>query len=400
MNQRMRNPSVFIMLSLATFMMMAHSSLPAHAISPTPVVGVWSSAYGSSVISDISKVAGTSLTVDLNVTNAPAFNGYDLTLFYDPAYLRAVSIDVHTGTVFNNPFVARDDLSSAGAIRIAVVNVGSAFTGGAGVIVHILFNVTGNGVSPIVLAAPTTNPSFWAQSWTELVLGSSAIDIQTADGYFRNIPGDSGPVASFTVSPLSPQEGDAVIFDSSGSFDRDNSNDVNRGIAEYVWEFSHGTSERTVYPVVLHQFTQILGFNLYGNFSVRLTVIDSDQHFEGMKTGRVQVGTTVPPTRNFAISTNTIPRNIPPGSSMSYQIGLLSLGGFSGPVSLSATVVPLVQNGPATSLPAKVNLHLVSASAVLTVQTSTSTPPGRYGIVVVASRAQLFHSAIVFLTVD
>jgi len=400
MNERTQKPSVLILMSLTALMIIAPYSSPARAISPGPFVGVWSSTYSSSVVWDTSKTPGTSITVDLNVTNAPAFNGYDLTLFYDPAYLNAVSIDVQTGTVFNNPFIAKNDLSSDGTIRLAVVNVGSAFSTRTGVLAHITFNVTGIGVSPIVLAAPTTNPSFWAQSWTELVLGASAIDIRTADGYFRNVPEDSGPVATFTVSPPSPQEGDAIVFDASGSLDRDNNHDINKGVAEYIWEFSDGTSDRTIYPVVLHQFTQILGFNLYGNFSVRLTVTDSDQHFEGMRTERVQVGTIMPSTKNFAISTNTIPRNISPGSSMTYQIGLLSLGGFSGPVGLSATIVPLVQNGPTPSMPAKVNLHLVSASTVLAVNTSASTPPGRYSIVVLASRAQLYHLAIVFLTVD
>jgi hypothetical protein len=396
-----QKPLVLGVLSLAILIMSIHSLPPVHASSPMPVVGIWSNTYGSSLISDTSLLPNTLVSVEINATNAPPFNGYDLTLFYDSTYLKAVSVDVKTGTAFNNPFIVQSDLVIDGRVRLAVVNVGSAFTDGNGIIAHINFNITGKGASPLVLAAGTINPSQWSQSWTELVLGSSPIEIGTSDGYFRNVPGDPGPSASFTFSPLAPQEGDSVVFDASTSFDHDQNNGVNKGIARYIWEFGDGTSDNTVYPGDIHRFTQVFGFNFYGNFSVRLTVVDSDQQFEGMKTARVQIGTATPPTRNFEISTNTIPRGVVAGSSVTYSIGLQSLGGFSGPVSLLVSLIPTLLNGPTTSIPARVNLRASGATSVsLTVHTGTITPPGRYTIIITASRAQLSHSGIVFLTVD
>ncbi|HYY92248.1 MAG TPA: hypothetical protein VE955_09690 [Candidatus Dormibacteraeota bacterium] len=38
-------------------------------------------------------------------------------------------------------------------------------------------------------------------------------------------------------------------------------------------------------------------------------------------------------------------------------------------------------------------------TTVLVVHTSTNTPPGRYGIIIIASRGQLLSYALVYLTV-
>src|SRR4029077_3161294 len=107
-------------LSLAILMISIHSLAPVHATSPLPVVGIWSLAYGSSLISDTSLVPNMLVSVEINVTNAPPFNGYDLTLFYDSTYLKAVSVDVKTGTDFNNPFIVQSDLVIDGRVRLAV----------------------------------------------------------------------------------------------------------------------------------------------------------------------------------------------------------------------------------------------------------------------------------------
>lgn len=383
--------------------MSVHYPAPVRGDTTAPIIGIWSDTYASSVISDPTILPNSTITVDINVTNAPAFNGYDLTLFYDPAYLTPSFVDVRTGAAFSNPFVGVDDIS-LDRIHLAVVNLGGAYLGGTGVLARINFTVVATGVSPLTLASPTTHPSIWSQSWTQMVMGYNEIPTNTSDGYFSNVPGNSGPVASFNFSPVSPIEGDTIVFDASSSFDPDNKSGPSHGLAYYIWEFDDGITEVTTFPTDAHRFATIISFgnlgDFYGNFSVRLTVVDSDQHYEGMVTHRVDVGHVSPPSRDFTLWTNRLPRSVTPGLSMTYSIVLTPLGGFTGPIALKARVAPSIQNGPTISLANRVNLKGTSqVTVVLTVKTSSSTPPGQYNIVITTSRAQLTHYDLVYLTV-
>src|SRR5207237_7936919 len=119
---------------------------------------VWSSAYGSSNVTDTTLVVGAILTIEINVMGAPAFNGYEFSLYYDPGFLRAQSMDFTTGTVFNAPFVARHDLCQAGTVAVAVVNLGSSFSGGGGILLLIQFLFISVGVGPLTLAQGTASP--------------------------------------------------------------------------------------------------------------------------------------------------------------------------------------------------------------------------------------------------
>ena len=400
MNQGFRRISSFLTISLAILLVSAHYSQPVRGNITTPTIGIWSETYGSSVISDPTVLPDSTITVDINVTNAPAFNGYDLTLFYDPAYLAPSFVDVRSGAAFSNPFVGVDDVS-LDRIHLAVVNLGGPFLGGAGVLARINFTVAGIGVSPLTLASPTTHPSIWAHSWTQMVMGYDEISTNTSDGYFSNVPGNSGPVASFTFSPVSPIEGDTIVFDASSSFDPDNGSGASHGIAYYIWEFDDGITEVTAFPTDAHRFATFAGLgDFYGNFSVRLAVVDSDQHYEGMIAHRVDVGQTTPPSRDFTLWTNRLPRSVTPGLSMTYSIVLTPKGGFTGLVGLRARVVPSIQYGPTISLVHKVNIKGTSQyMTVLTVKTSSLTPPGQYSIIITTSRGQLRHFDLVYLTV-
>lgn len=401
MNSGSRRFCSLLTISLAILLLSVHYSPPVRGNVTTPNIGIWSEAYASSAIVDPTILPNSIITVDINVTNAPAFNGFDLTLFYDQVYLQPVFIDVRGGA-FANPFIGAED-ATGGSIRLAVVDVGGDFAGGSNTLARISFNVTGIGVSPLTFAAPTTHPSIWSQSSTQLVLGYSEIQVTTLDGYFTNVAGNNGPAASFTFSPVSPIEGDTVVFDASSSFDPANNHGVNSGISEYIWDFGDGYSDITPYPADTHRFAYIFLANavdnFYGNFSVRLTVVGSGQQFEGMITQRVEIRQMSPPSTNFRLDTNSIPRSVTPGLSMTYAITLTSVGGFTGPVVLRAKVVPSVPYGPTTSFAKKINQVRSQITVVLTVRTSSSTPPGYYNIVVSATRAQLSQNAIVYLTV-
>jgi len=296
MNQRAKKFSIIVLLTIA-LLMLAYQQTPIVHASLLPTIGIWSEAYASPNIVDPSIIPGTTITVDINVTNAPAFNGYDLIMYWDPTYLQIQFVNVRGG-VFTNPFVGAEDIS-AGQIRLAVVNIGNPYTGGSGVLAQIQFNATGRGVSPLTLAAATTQPSRQSQSSTQLVYGYAEISTTTEDGYFSNLPGNPGPIANFTFAPQAPLSGDTITFNASESVDPDNSGAANRGIASYNWDFGDGFFENSSTPVITYTY-EFGGYPytpFWGNFSARLTVVDTDNRFEGMITKNVEVSIICPPGR-------------------------------------------------------------------------------------------------------
>ncbi len=400
MNRDSHRISLVLIICLALLMATVYYPVQVHASPVIPTVGVWSDVYNSPVISDPSIAPNSTIIVSVNVTNAPAFNGYDLTLYYDPAYLKPVFIDVRTG--FNHPFIGADTLSP-GSIHLAVVDLGENVTATTATIARISFEVMGRGVSPLTLAAAMTHPSIWDQSWTQLVFQTAEIPVQTVDGYFSNIPANDGPVASFTFSPTVPIVGDTVVFDASSSFDPDNNQGANHGIALYIWDFGDGYTDVTNYPADTHRFANTFqpdygGY--YGNFSVKLTVVDSDQGFISVLTQRVAIMLATPSANNFVVATNPTPREIAAGDTMTYAITLTTLGNFTGPIALKGSVVPSDKNGPSASIQGKLNLHGASQlTAVLDIHTTNNTPPGYYTVLVTATGAGISHYGIMYLTV-
>src|SRR2546425_6497005 len=135
------------------------SNVAAVSIPDPPVVGIWSNSCISFVISSNNTSCGNlsmgqTISVQVNVTNAPAgsINGYDIFLYYDPAFLTATSVDQTTGTVFTNILFKSSDLTVAGQVRANAAAQGFN-TIPNGVLFSISFNIVKNGVSPISLAA-------------------------------------------------------------------------------------------------------------------------------------------------------------------------------------------------------------------------------------------------------
>lgn len=395
-------------------------SIPeAVALSPA-FVGAWHSGCGSSniTISNPSCPAltiGSIVTVDINVTDVSQFNAYELVLYFDPLILTPVSID-ETDTVLCTPttqgctFHQKEDLGTGqlGAVRLTVVKLGGSFAGGSGVLVRVNFRIERVGVSPLALAQGMKHPSNFAlgptaltPNWTLLTLGSDPIDSVTSDGYFTNDPANLGPRAEFSTIPPSPQLGDRIILDASGSFDPDNNVLVDRGIETYLWDFGNGFATTTEFPVIAHTYVTGTGVNYSGNFSVLLTVKDSDDNFVGMRTRRVEVGTNAPPTVGFRIAAVPNQLILEPGSSAGVTIGLLSVGGFTGRVSLTATAVPAITNGPTARFgPSLVDLQpgeLETSS--LTIIAQQTTPPGRYVVIVTGSSVEMSQSTLIFVKV-
>jgi len=288
-----------------------------------PIIGVFSAHYGSANITDTSLVPGSKFYVQVNVTNAPGtgWNGYEFALYYDQRYINVTSYDLTTDTVFPNPFASVATFNSAGALRLSILNLGPV-TVTTGMLVNITFTVVkAGGVSPLILAPGTTMPGQdagapqqvcpycppLAPNWSRLTAGSTLLDVGTTNGYFNNVGGNPGPVASFTYSPLNPIQGQTITFNATGSYDPDNSNSLNHGIAEYIWDFgtiAQHYNETTTLPIVTYVFaaTGASGSALTGNFTVRLTVIDSDNGFEGMTVQRLTIVPAAPrPAHDVAL---------------------------------------------------------------------------------------------------
>ncbi len=379
--------------------MLAVLPVSVHALSPSPpIIGVFSSHYGSANITDTSLIAGSNFYVQVNVTNAPvAWNGYEFALYYDQRYINVVSYDFTTGTVFPNPFSSPATYNGPGALRLSVYDGGSVSVD-SGMLVNITFQVVNaGGVSSLVLGAGMTNPGGSAgappsiclrcpaqsPNWSRLIAGQTLIAVQTSDGYFKNVANSSGPVASFTYSPLNPAQGDTITFNATRSLDPDNSNAANQGIAEYLWDFGTATTDgntSTVSPILAHLFAPSGGAGgvaLNGNFSVRLTVLDRDNGFEGMQVQLLSIAP--PPSHCVQVSGIFAKTQVNPGTPEKVGVQVTNAGTYTEKFNVTVTYgPPYVTLAPVTGLtlgPGKITTYPLNI-------TTTNLVPAVYNIAV------------------
>jgi hypothetical protein len=287
---------------------------------------------------------GSQVTVDVNVTNAPAFNGYEFSLFFDQKLLTLFIINFASG-MFNNPLVATNDNSTWGTIRESVVNLGigrqdNGTRFGSGILIQFVFNAKGLGASPFVLSAGTSRPAEGAGAtdgdWTRLVyVNNQFIDVSTSNGYFQNNPPKLGPVAKFTFIPTRPLAGDTISFNATASFDPDNA--ASR-VTRYLWDFGNGVSRQSASPRENYSFAPSTGRPIFGNFSVLLIVLDSDDNFTGIVTHLVGVGR--PPVHAVAISLSLDRSSVRPGDNITVTAIITDLGTYYETYNLSISYGP------------------------------------------------------------
>ena len=372
---------VLVVLSMISILD-SPSNVAAVSIPDPPVVGIWSNSCISFVISSNNTSCGNlspghTISVQVNITNAPAgtVNGYDMFLYYDPAFLTATSVDQTTGTVFTNILTSGGDLTVPGQVRAHAVSQGFN-TIPNGVLFSISFSIVKNGVSPISIAQGLV-PGF-AQSYTELTT-PSPLAPATADGYFINVAGNPGPVAKFTFS-AKVTAGGRAIFDATASYDPDASppGTTNNGIASYIWDFGGASalSGPTTNPVN----TITLG-SVTGNFSVRLTVVDSDNnlgivgnYFQGMLTQLFTI--TKKPLHDLVAQTVTpTPKIANAGDKVAVNVIIANNGTFFEDFKLSLSYSP-----PSTIIGTKSNesISLGAASSEGFTWDTTGLSPGFY----------------------
>ena len=388
---------MFLSLTTTSFHTARPSSLQPLQAPPsptTPNVGIWNDACFSfnmtvanpqCAIGGASLAVGSTVTVDVNVTNAPIFNGYEFSLFYDQKNLTLSKVILGSPTVFDQPFAATND-TSPGIIRESVVTLGAPFNGAVGVLAYFQFTIKGIGASPFVLAAGTSNPAEGngakQTDWTRLTYGANFIDVSTSDGYFQNIQDTPknklGPVAKFTFSPANPQRGQTVSFDASNSFDPDNQNLA--AISRYVWDFGDDVVVPTQYPKINHSYG-IEATAYTGNFSILLRVIDADNNFTGMASKLLTI--TPPPFHDVAVSSVTVtPASVQAGVKLnvSVVVQITPKGTFDEKFNLSITWGP--PSHPLINYTNQVLSHVFGHNSVLfkTNLDTTGFSPGTYEV--------------------
>lgn len=110
---------------------------------------------------------------------------------------------------------------------------------------------------------------------------------------------------------------------------------------------------------------------------------------------------------DFQIFVNTSPTGTAmfAGTTLFFGVQVESAGpsGFNGTISLTARAIPVLVNGPVLSLnPTQVTLSIPGSQfgfSILTVSTTTLTPPGNYTIIIQGISGTLVHSAQFQLTV-
>jgi riboflavin synthase alpha subunit len=111
------------------------------------------------------------------------------------------------------------------------------------------------------------------------------------------------PVASFTISPSSPEAGETITFDASGSHDPDGS------ISSYHWQFSRPITGEILFT--FSSYSSILTQSLtVGDYNVTLTVTDNDLFTDSTS----QLLTVIPPVVQYHLTISIIGSgNVEPG---------------------------------------------------------------------------------------
>jgi len=303
---------------------------------PLPVVGIWSTACGSSNITVTNPACGplsvgSTISAEVNVTNAPTFNAYEFSLYFDTHFIQWDHTDTKTGTIFANPFTAKEETPVPGTYRLVVINAPGNNSAASGILAHVLFKVQAVGVSPIALAAGMNNPSTFAAdgAWTRLVIGNTPIDTTTTDGYFKNdiretVVYDSNNNDLFdtgetVIAGNTPPVGTALKADLNLTFVDLNSNGLWESGETVVYDSGHNGVFDTGKDVVLVGSAPVNQTALVRDPKVKYVDSNSNNHWDDSRLGPVALFTYSPlvlqagATATFDATTSYDPDTPPPG---------------------------------------------------------------------------------------
>jgi len=234
---------------------------------------------------DLSIPVGATISIEVNITNAPPLNQFATVLIYNNTYLKAVGLD-YTGNILGSPlFFTRECLD--GKHGTDVGDGGCIGDDGPGV-TSFAVSLLGNQTSTLSngflfkLTLQVAKTGYSSLHISSIVLatiknGQSGVRVPaiTSDGYFTNIDCPQGslisckpPIANFTVSPQVLTQGVAATFNGTTSAS------LNPGakIVRYDWfwgDFVGVGEDLNVAGVFKHAFAHS------GNYTVTLLVTDT-----------------------------------------------------------------------------------------------------------------------------
>ena len=354
---------------------------------------------------------GATITYQVNVTGMDPFNAWDVSVTTDPSVLNPVSISV-AGDILGSVFQVANCINGSGTGCSITDGAGVAHSsaasgtgisiGGNGLLFTITYQVAGSGFSyltiPPGLDILASSGSTVSHTTAEGVYGIAPIISKPA---FLNIKVGSFGNSTITVNSINGFAGKVNVTAVVSPI-------LSNGPSALLTNSTPFTGPRV--SVVL-----LAGGAIDVSLNVTTTTATPLQTFtiNVTETGGILQQSFFVPVNvvDFSITASTTSLSFVPGSFGTSTIGLNSLNGFEGNVTLGVAVSPLVANGPVATL---TNSSLTGTSVIvalagggnavtgtLTVTTTASTPLQAYTINVTAISGILQHFLVVTVnTVD
>jgi len=351
---------------------------------------------------------------DFNVVSSQAFNGFDISVRVDPAILNATgfnlggnafqraggTVSIVTECINGHPITGNcRSQDGPGVATVAVTS--NVLVTGSGHLYNISYHVLGSGTTPVAYQSGCTGTSNDSACVT-LVNTNTIVPENLQGATFTS--GDFSLVTTPSSQAVTP--GSSTSFTVTVTSMNGFTGNVRLGaVVSPVVSQGPMTS---LNPTLVNLPTN--GSQATSTLTVSTTSSTPTGTFTIFATGTSCSGcgpshsygvTLVVRQPDFSISANPGSQNVVRGSTATFMVTVTSLS-FTGIVNLTATVSPTVRKGPTTSL-SPTSVSLVSdgsATSILTVSTSRSTPQGiLYTITVTGASGSIRHSASVTLIV-
>jgi len=259
-------------------------------------------------IIDLTTVAGTQLTIRLNISDVMGLFGWELKLRFNPVLLYT-----------NRTMIAEGPFLKQGGSTFFTASVVEDYVSLGSLLVE-QSQVDGNGtLSTITFRVKTLGESTFELYATKLLdINLNLIAHEIGNGYFRNIELTHIPVANFVYSA----QGYNVTFNASTSFDPDGT------LSEYVWFWGGGSLD----PIRESTTTNPMIYHLYPaktppeeeNATVRLIVVDNDGITGNISVKLIKFGVSV---HDIAVvSVGIFPHNILVGQNANINVTVTNKG--------------------------------------------------------------------------
>ncbi len=188
-------------------------------------------------IADLAIPIGVTKEFAVNLTDAPAINGFAVVLTYNASILDALSLD-YRGNVLESTKQAENIIRNCvdnagiscqpddgdGVVSLAITVLGSNTTTSptSGSLFKVQFKVISVGFTQIHIQTATLSAPVVNSQDGSITITIKQVAVVTTDGFFSNVDCPRGssilcepPTADFTYSPPRPLQNDLVIFNAS-----------------------------------------------------------------------------------------------------------------------------------------------------------------------------------------